>query len=350
MDQRTLDAVFASLPERKVAVIGDFCIDRYLHIDPSITDRSRETNLDIHQVTKVRAEPGAAANVLKNLAALGVGHILPVGFIGDDGDGFELACMLDSFGVSREFLHEHATRPTPVYTKPLFIQPDGPPEERNRFDIFPREPLSQEDEQTLTDALHKAFESADALIVADYGEAGKAGAVTARIRTAVADLARVNPGKPVIADSRLHIDKFRHVIIKPNADEARTYLPNDGPSSPGTASLIEIGRQAAERNKRPVLITLGADGVLICAPGRALKLPAPAVDREADAVGAGDTVLAAVAACLATGLPITGAAAVAVVAASITVRQLGTCGAASPDEVRRRFAEYVRTYPDVVGA
>jgi len=348
MDQRTLDAVLASLPERKVAVIGDFCIDRYLHINPAISDRSRETGLDIHNVTKVRPEPGAGANVLKNLAVLGVGHVLPVGFIGDDGDGFELAHMLDSLGVSREFLHEHATRPTPVYTKPLFARPDGPPEELNRFDIFPREPLSEEDERTLAEALREAFDAADALVVADYGEAGKAGAVTARIRGAVAELARTNPGKPVVADSRLHIDKFRHVIIKPNADEARAHLPGGSRSSPGTAALMEIGRHAAGRNKRPVLITLGADGALLCAPGRALKLPAPAADGEVDAVGAGDTVLAAVAACLAAGLPIAGAAAVAVVAASITVRQSGTCGAASPDEVRMRFAEYARAYPDVL--
>ena len=73
-----------------IAVLGDFCLDRYLEIDPALAETSLETGLSVFNVVRVRAQPGGAGTVLNNLAALGVGRIIPVGFAGDDGEGFEL--------------------------------------------------------------------------------------------------------------------------------------------------------------------------------------------------------------------------------------------------------------------
>ena len=87
MDSQTLDKILSTLCHQRVAVVGDFCVDRYFHIDPSIVDHSNETGLPIHQVREVRSEPGGAANVVRNLAVLGVGEVYPVGFVGDDGEG-----------------------------------------------------------------------------------------------------------------------------------------------------------------------------------------------------------------------------------------------------------------------
>src|SRR3974377_1451526 len=74
----------------RVAVVGDFCLDRYLEIDPARGEISIETGLPVHNVVRVRAQPGGAGTILNNLVALGVGRIIPVSFCGDDGEGYEL--------------------------------------------------------------------------------------------------------------------------------------------------------------------------------------------------------------------------------------------------------------------
>ena len=64
----------------RIAVVGDYSCDRYLEIDPAKTEISIETGLPVHNVTRVRSQPGASGTVLSNLAALGVGELWPVGF------------------------------------------------------------------------------------------------------------------------------------------------------------------------------------------------------------------------------------------------------------------------------
>src|SRR5512135_192243 len=78
MNAPELERILAGLPGLAVAVLGDFGLDRYLAIDPDIQDLSAETGLPIHQVVAVRNSPGGGGVVLANLAALGVGKVLPV--------------------------------------------------------------------------------------------------------------------------------------------------------------------------------------------------------------------------------------------------------------------------------
>src|SRR5262245_20587998 len=77
-----------------IAVIGDFCLDRYLDIDPRLREVSIETGREVHNVVQVRAMPGGAGTVLNNLVALGIGALTPVGIAGDDGEGYELTRAL----------------------------------------------------------------------------------------------------------------------------------------------------------------------------------------------------------------------------------------------------------------
>ena len=79
-----------------MAVVGDFCLDRYLEIDPEKQEISIETGLAVHNVVNVRNQPGGAGTILNNLVALGVGEIYPVGFSGEDGEGYELRRALQT--------------------------------------------------------------------------------------------------------------------------------------------------------------------------------------------------------------------------------------------------------------
>ena len=88
---QTLSSRFS---KQRIAIVGDFCLDRYLELDLSKEEISIETGLTVHNVMNVRSQPGGSGTILNNLVALGVGEIIPVGFAGDDGEGFELSRAL----------------------------------------------------------------------------------------------------------------------------------------------------------------------------------------------------------------------------------------------------------------
>src|ERR1041384_5896189 len=84
MNRPRFEEISARYRGLKIALVGDFCLDRYLEIDPSRQEISIETGLPVHNVVRVRAQPGAAGTILNNLAALRIGEIYPIGFAGDD--------------------------------------------------------------------------------------------------------------------------------------------------------------------------------------------------------------------------------------------------------------------------
>src|SRR5688572_1438301 len=128
-DYLQLSRRFAAL---HVAVLGDFCLDRYYEIDPARTETSIETGLPVHNVTRIRSQPGGAGTVVNNLASLGIGRITPLGFCGEDGEGFELRrALAERLGVSLEHFLSTSLRHTFTYGKPLLIRPGKPPEELN---------------------------------------------------------------------------------------------------------------------------------------------------------------------------------------------------------------------------
>src|SRR6266852_704100 len=90
MTPKRLQAITGAYRSLRIVILGDFCLDRYLEIDPARQETSLETGLPVHNVVNVRAQPGGAGTILNNLSALGIGTIYPIGFAGHDGEGFEL--------------------------------------------------------------------------------------------------------------------------------------------------------------------------------------------------------------------------------------------------------------------
>src|SRR5512145_497370 len=113
-----IEQVLDRLPALAVGVLGDLFLDRYLDLDAALTEPSIETGLDAYQVVRVRSYPGAAGTIINNLVALGVGRVVPVAVIGDDGEGYELRQALAALpAVDASFLTLTAERRTPTYTK-----------------------------------------------------------------------------------------------------------------------------------------------------------------------------------------------------------------------------------------
>src|SRR5438093_3871078 len=94
----SLERILERIPALTVGVVGDLFLDRYLDIDPGLTEPSIETGLDAYQVVRVRSCPGAAGTVINNLVDLGVKEICAIAVIGDDGAGYELRQALDQQG------------------------------------------------------------------------------------------------------------------------------------------------------------------------------------------------------------------------------------------------------------
>ena len=96
---------------------------------------SIETGLPVHNVDNVRSQPGAAGTVLSNLVALGVGALWPIGFAGEDGEGFELRRALAQLpGVHLDGFRQTSSRRTFTYCKPQIRATGQPPRELSRLD------------------------------------------------------------------------------------------------------------------------------------------------------------------------------------------------------------------------
>lgn len=340
MTLERLNALLAHFPRLRIAVVGDFFLDRYLVTDPALSERSLETGLEARQVVEVRCSPGAAGTVTNNLAALGVGRIEAVGVIGDDGEGHELRRGLRATGVHTDCLLPVAGRFTPTYIKPMVRTPDGE-RELERLDIKNRAPLSPALEARLIAQLTERLQPGcplHAVVIADQVEERNCGVITDRVRQALAELAEACPDVVFFADSRVRIGEFRNVTIKPNKHEAARALHPDWTGDVTLGQAEAFGRELAARHDRTVYVTVGEAGILVCKPDSVERAPAPPVGGPIDIVGAGDSATAGIVCALCAGADPIEAAFVGNLCAAVTIRKLGTTGTASPDELRARHS------------
>jgi rfaE bifunctional protein kinase chain/domain len=327
-----VERILESVGRLTIAVLGDLFLDRYLDIDSALTEPSLETGLDAYQVVGIRANPGAAGTVVNNLAALGVGRVLPIAVIGDDGEGYELRQALERMNVYSSGVLTRADRRTPTYTKPMLHEAGQPPRELNRLDIHNRTPLPEEAEVGLLAFLEKSWPTLDGVVVLDQVSQPECGVITSRVRQRIAELTRQSP-RPILADSRERIGLFREVGIKPNQRECQ--------HATGVSHLFEAVKRLSNQTHGPVFCTRAEHGILLAQPGRddLIEVPAFPVAGPIDPVGAGDSTSAGIICALASGLAPAEAAAFGNLVASITVQQIGTTGTASPEQVRRRWRE-----------
>lgn len=322
-------------PNLTVAVVGDFCLDRYLEIDPSRSETSIETGLPVHNVTRVRAQPGGAGTIVNNLVALGVGSILPVGFCGDDGEGYELRRELaGARGVCLDHFVTTTDRRTFTYCKPLLMHPGRPPEELSRLDSKNWSATPPALEQSLAEHLKKACEVADAVIFLIQVDEPETGAITRGMLHAIGELAAAFPHKPMLADSRQSLAGWPNVSFKMNGSEAAALL-----GRPAGMTLDVAGHSCEELatvNRRPVFVSLAEHGIVAAEPGATfVHVPALPLRGPIDIVGAGDSVTANLTTALAAGASIREALELAAAASSHVIHQLGTTGTASVDDIER---------------
>lgn len=333
MNWQRLESLTLQYPKLRIAVLGDFCLDRYLEIDPAKKEISIETGLPVYNVVKVRAQAGGAGTILNNLSALGIGEIYPIGFVGKDGEGYELRQALGMLpGVRNDGIVETEERRTFTYCKPLVLAPGQPPQELNRLDSKNWSLTPSTVQEHLRAALLAIGQKVDAVIILDQVDLADTGVVTRQLLAAIRELSASEPSLKVLADSRRSLADFPPVIFKMNLSELSRL--SGGAETVNPQSATHQALALAHQNRQPVFVTMAEQGILAAGPGgemeqvRALPLRGPI-----DVVGAGDAVSANLAAALAAGASLREAIELANAAASIVIHKLGTTGTANIDEI-----------------
>ncbi len=293
-----------------VLVLGDIMLDRYVFGD--VRRISPEAPIPVLRAHSSRAVLGGAANVAKNVEALG-GRALLIGLIGDDSAGREIAALCPDSGRITLRAVVSASRPTTVKTRFM-----SGAHQLLRLDEEIATPADA-DAESLLAAYRAALPDADVVVLSDYAKGVLPDSVLAPAITAAREA-----GKKVIADpKRLDFAGYAGVsVLTPNEIEVQastgiSAASNEGAVAAGQAALNASGAEA-------VLVTRSAKGLTLVRR-RAAPLHLPTQAREvADVSGAGDTLIASFAVLIASGADLAEAARVANVAAGLSVAKQGT--------------------------
>lgn len=301
-----------------VLVVGDVMLDRYWH--GSTSRISPEAPVPVVHVRQNEERPGGAGNVALNIAALQAGSTV-VGLTGDDEAADSLVRSLEAAGVQCQFQRLVGT---PTITKLRVISRH---QQLIRLDF--EDGFEDFDTGALLDIYKTALAGCGAVVISDYGKG------TLKPLRELIDAARA-AGKPVLVDPK-STDFTPYAgasLITPNLNEFEAVVGQ----CRNEAELVEKGLELIRRHDLgALLITRGEHGMTLLRAGQP-ELHLPAQAREVfDVTGAGDTVIAVLAAALAAGEGMAEATALANIAAGIVVAKLGTATASVP-EIRRALA------------
>ncbi len=323
--------LLAAARRSRILVIGDVMLDQFIW--GSVSRISPEAPVPVVDFKSESFMPGGAANVARNLSALGAAPEL-FAVVGKDDSAARLRELLREQNVGCAGLLEHAARPTSIKTRIVAHQ-----QQVVRVDRESRGHLDTATTKRLLAAIKPRLKGANAVIVGDYGK----GVVTQSLIDALKELCRergvwlsVDP-KPVH-----HLNLAGLSLITPNRKEAfeLSGLTDDTRAANPLADinlLRTAGCLLNDITPALLLITLGEQGMLLCRRGEK-PVHIPTVAQEVfDVSGAGDTVIASFTLAIAAGASPLEAAIVSNHAAGVVVGKVGTA-IVTPDELARSIA------------
>jgi len=297
----------------KVLVIGDLMLDRY--IIGEVDRISPEAPVPVLRHAQRYERAGGAANVAMNLAGLGCQAFL-AGFWGQDAERGELAAILEGAHVDTLGV---VTGTHPTISKTRIV---GRVQQLLRLDIESRDPRSAIEEQHLLERVVELTPKMSAVILSDYAK----GVLTPALCEAVIRAARAH-NIPVLVDPKTpDFSKYSGATtICPNLGELAVAARMTAYHTPEQLqSLFAAGHvMLAEHDIGFLTVTMSEKGITVIGPDKTFHAPARA--REVfDVSGAGDTVIATLAAATVGGLSISVAVELANLAAGIVVGKVGT--------------------------
>ena len=301
----------AQFAKTNLLVVGDVMLDRYWFGD---SDRiSPEAPVPVVQVSKVDERLGGAANVARNIAALGANTTI-LGVVGDDEAGNRIGELLRQSGVNSQ-LEVDPKVPTTVKLRVIARQ-----QQLIRLD-FEEAPSQTALEQKLA-RFERALDTVNVLVLSDYGK-GALGQVAVMIECARAQ------NKVILVDPKGEdYEKYRGAtVITPNRSELRQVVGRWADEDDLTKRAQELRRSLGIQ---ALLLTRSEEGMSLFTDEGVSHVRAQA--REVfDVSGAGDTVIATLAVALAAQWPLDRAMALANRAGGIVVGKLGTATVTSEE-------------------
>ncbi|MBS3105516.1 D-glycero-beta-D-manno-heptose-7-phosphate kinase [Candidatus Woesearchaeota archaeon] len=323
MKQRLLK-ILENFKNKKILVIGDIMLDKYIWGD--VSRISPEAPVQVVNVSKETYAPGGASNVASNASALN-GKVYMAGIAGNDEAKNILIRELKGMGVNTDGIIIDADKPT---TQKVRIV--GRSQQLLRVDYEKKDNIHQNIEKDMVKFLENAIKDVDVVVISDYAK----GVINQAVCGRLIEMAR-SSNKPVIVDPKpKHRDLYSNAtLITPNNAEASEMT---GIEDGSDDAVLEMGPKLMKYLNSNVLITRGEKGMsLFEKDGKVVHIPAKAKEVYS-LIGAGDTVVAAIALALASGASLEEAAVIANIAAGIKVGKIGTASV-SIEEIKRGIEE-----------
>ncbi|MBD3371068.1 D-glycero-beta-D-manno-heptose-7-phosphate kinase [Candidatus Fermentibacteria bacterium] len=316
-------SILSGFKDRRVVVVGDLVLDHYLVGE--VSRISPEAPVPVVAVDRMgeRWVPGGAANVARNVISLG-GKVSLAGLVGDDERGERLLELLRQTGANVDAVMVDESRPTTTKTRVMshsqhLLRMDEESDDRAREEIT----------ADLAEKVADMLPSCDVLLFEDYDK----GALDEKL---ISDLVKrsLDLEVPVAADPKLrNFFEYRGcTLFKPNRRETERAL---GVIMDDAASASKAAEELRRRlQAKAVLITLGPEGSVLCEEGRpSFRMPTVA-HHVYDVSGAGDTVIAVMALCLAGSVELADASRLAGFAAAAVCAEPGVYAVTSSDVLR----------------
>lgn len=324
-------ALLRAAKRRRLLVVGDVMLDQFVWGD--VRRISPEAPVPVVEFQRESFMAGGAANVARNLTALGASAGL-FGIVGDDGAAERLGELLSADGVDCRGLIVVPGRPTGLKTRVIAHH-----QHVVRIDRERRGPLDFSDARRLHRAVRSALSGVDAVLVGDYGKGVVSGELLDLLRKECRARAIWLSADPKPVNS---VELSGLSLVTPNRKEAfelagvEDSVHADDPLSDGPL-LAAVERLLGSLRPAVLLVTLGAQGMLVCQTGRK-PLHIPTVAQEVfDVSGAGDTVIASFTLAIAAGASPIEAAVFSNHAAGVVVGKMGTA-TVTPAELMASFA------------
>ncbi|MGE0062662.1 MAG: D-glycero-beta-D-manno-heptose-7-phosphate kinase [Xanthobacteraceae bacterium] len=323
----------SALGKQTVLCIGDLMLDEFVYGE--VTRVSPEAPAPVIAVNRSELMIGGAGNVARNLAALGA-HCIFVAVVGNDDAGELLRRSLGEEQLIEPYLAVENGRPT---TRKVRFVSEHHSTHLLRADWEQAAAVSTTTEDALIARATKALERAGSVILSDYAK----GALTPQVVRAVIEAAQA-AGKPVIVDPKgRDYSHYRGAtLITPNRQELADATHRAADSDEAVAAAAADLRM--QLNAKAVLVTRSEAGMTLVGEGEPVHVPAYPV-RVRDVSGAGDTVVAVLAAMLAMKSDFEAAMRAANAAAAVVVGKRGTA-TLSPSELRARILPAASLAPE----
>ena len=305
--------LFQQFNNLNILIIGDVMMDSYLW--GNVERISPEAPVPVISVKKKENRLGGAANVALNIQALGATPLICAA-IGNDAEGDEFIRLMLQQGLSPDGLTRVDSRPTTVKTRVI-----GHNQQMLRIDAEVDDELKESDSGKIFFKVKEFLDhrKIDAIIFEDYDK----GVISENLVEQVVTEAKKRNIITVVDPKKRNFLSYKNVtLFKPNLKELREGLKVEiDLDKPGDLALA-AGKLQNELQAEKIMVTLSEHGVFMQSANGQTIIPAHVRD-IADVSGAGDTVIATAAVCLAAGLDEFYTAAIANLAGGLVCEHIG---------------------------